>query len=456
MSSQVPTATPLQSDVEVLLPGVAATHAHPENRVADVKATLALAAIVTGALALACGSAQRSHIFIPGSKVVFPGWMAGPLARLGPQLAPSALGAVVAVMFVAYVVAFRSSGRISARTLIAVVIVADVIMTLAPPLLSADVFGYIGYARLEVIHSLNPYTHGINAAPLDPIVHYSRWHQEVSPYGPVFTAFSYVFAPLGIAANLWALKAVALIASLAAAVLVWRLAERTEVDPRRALVFFALNPLMLVYGLGGAHNDLILMACVLVGLLWLLRRRAGAAAAMLVTAVAIKVTAGMYLPFAFVGSSDKKRFVAYGAAAVLAVAAFGIVVFDGGAGAIASQILLQQKLVAKGSVPMQLSMLFGYDHLAPGFRIGAIVVLLTSFTALIVRAQKTGEWLSGAGWTALVLVVTTAWLTPWYILWALPIAAVAGSKRLIAATVVVTAYLIMAYTIVPFVVHTKL
>lgn len=456
VSSQAPTAPPNQSDVEILVPGAAPSGAHPNNRVTGAAAVLALAAIIAGVLALACGSAQWSHIFIPGSKLEFPGWMAGPLAHLGPQLVPRALGAVTAVMFVAYVVAFRLSGKIPARTLIAVVIVADVIMALAPPLLSADVFGYIGYARLEMVHSLNPYTHAINAAPLDPIVHYARWHREVTPYGPVFTAFTYALAPLGIAANFWALKAVALIASLAGAGLVWRLAERTQVDPRRALVFFALNPLLLVYGLGGAHNDLILMACVLAGFLWLHRRRSGAAAALLVTAVAIKVTAGMYLPFAFVGSSDKKRFVAFSAAAVLAVAAVGIVVFGGGAGAIASQVLLQQKLVATGSVPMQLSLLFGYDHLALGFRIGALCVLLASFVALIVRAQKTGEWLSGAGWTALVLVLTTAWLTPWYILWALPIAAIAGSKRLVAATGVMTAYLIMAYTILPFLANSAL
>jgi hypothetical protein len=103
---------------------------------------------------------------------------------------------------------------------------------------------------------------------------------------------------------------------------------------------------------------------------------------------------------------------------------------------------------------MQLSLLVGYNDLATIFRVGAIAILLSSFVWLIYRAQKTGEWLSGAGWIALILVLTTAWLTPWYIIWSLPIAAVAGSKRLIAAAGATTGYLILTYTILPFFVHT--
>ena len=91
-----------------------------------------------------------------------------------------------------------------------------------------------GYARLEIVHSLNPYTHAINDAPLDPIINYSRWHREVTPYGPVFTVFTYALAPLGIAANLWALKFTALVACLGAAALVWqhRRAQAARAAPR--------------------------------------------------------------------------------------------------------------------------------------------------------------------------------------------------------------------------------
>jgi hypothetical protein len=194
---------------------------------------------------------------------------------------------------------------------------------------------------------------------------------------------------------------------------------------------------------------------VLAGFLWVLQLRPGIAAAMLVTAVAIKATAGMYLPFAFIGSNDRKRFALFAAGAVVAVAVLGLIVFGGGAGAIASQVVLQQKLVATGSIPMQLSLLLGYDHLVATIRAVAFIILMTVFISQLVRAQRTGEWISGAGWTALTLVLTTAWLCPWYILWVLPIAAVAKSKRLLIAAGTTSAYLVLAYTVLPFVVHSQ-
>src|SRR3712207_8552158 len=39
-------------------------------------------------------------------------------------------------------------------------VLLHVLFTIAPPLISKDVFSYIGYARLGSVHGLNPYENG--------------------------------------------------------------------------------------------------------------------------------------------------------------------------------------------------------------------------------------------------------------------------------------------------------
>ena len=41
-----------------------------------------------------------------------------------------------------------------------------------PILLSTDVFSYIAYARMGVVHGLNPYMHGPQSISSDPVFRY--------------------------------------------------------------------------------------------------------------------------------------------------------------------------------------------------------------------------------------------------------------------------------------------
>jgi hypothetical protein len=50
--------------------------------------------------------------------------------------------------------------------------------------------------------------------------------------------------------------------------------------------------------------------------------------------------------------------------------------------------------------------------------------------------------IAAAGWATLAILVASAWLVPWYILWLLPLAALAGDRRLIWATVALCAWML--------------
>ena len=89
-----------------------------------------------------------------------------------------------------------------------------------------DIFNYINYGRMEVVHHLNPYTtYPILEPHGDPSYALSNWHQLLSPYGPLFTLLTFALVPLGVAASFWAIKVVLVAASLGTILLVWRCAE---------------------------------------------------------------------------------------------------------------------------------------------------------------------------------------------------------------------------------------
>src|SRR5207244_12367864 len=89
---------------------------------------------------------------------------------------------------------------------ITTIVALTVVFTLGPPLFSRDVFNYIDYARLGVIHHLNPYVHAPIAAQHDPVFSFVRWRHTESVYGPLFTLVSFLLGPLGLTGALWAFK----------------------------------------------------------------------------------------------------------------------------------------------------------------------------------------------------------------------------------------------------------
>ncbi len=238
-----------------------------------------LAAILTGCLLLVIAAANRPSLLAATTTAhFFPHWMAGPLGGLWPSLTRSAQGlrylfsGAVVLMYASYLVGLRYVPRLPARWAIAAVVGAHAIMFLAPPLALTDIFNYVNYGRMEIVHHLNPYTTTPILEPhSDPSFALSNWHQLLSPYGPVFTLMTFAVVPLGVAASFWTLKGLLMLASLATVLLVWRSARLLGRDPVAAIVLVGLNPIVLVWGLGGDHNDFLMMLFVVLGFYLLLR-----------------------------------------------------------------------------------------------------------------------------------------------------------------------------------------
>src|SRR2546425_7993406 len=180
---------------------------------ARVAGSLSLAGIVGGSVLVVLAAAERHSFLSPPSHAGFPHWMSGPLTGLLPGLTHHAhalqvqFSIVVASMFALYLVAAICARVLPIAAVVTAVVAVHAVFLLSPPLPLTDIFNYINYARMDVVHGLNPYAHFPIAAHADPAYHYTTWHHLKSPYGPLFTLITYTLTPFGLPVAYWVFKA---------------------------------------------------------------------------------------------------------------------------------------------------------------------------------------------------------------------------------------------------------
>jgi glycosyl transferase family 87 len=380
---------------------------------------------------------------VPAAKLRYPGWLHGLLAPFELDLAPSGLAVLLLVICAGYLVVLACAGAVAPRTAIAAIAGLHVLYLLAPPLLSSDVFGYIDMGRLGAVHGIDPYSTTSTPLPADPVYDFRRWGTDLpSPYGPLFVALMYPIALLGLAGAFWTLKALVAAASLATIALVWRCAERLGRDPVRAALFVGLNPVLLVFTVGGAHNDTLLTLALMGGVALALAERERLSAAALTAGVAIKISAALPLVFMLAGARRRREAVAGTALAAAAVLVLTAVFFRTNALRLVDAVRDQQDTVALFSFPNRLGEWLGYGGITDGIRTVALMALVVTVAYLLWRTWRGYDWVAAAGWATAALLVTTAWVLPWYLAWLLPLAALAEDRRLRWAAVAIGAFIV--------------
>jgi hypothetical protein len=412
-------------------------------------ASAAMLGMVAASLALAGGAASGPSVFVRASHdgsidFDFPGWVAGPLAGTMSGLSLGAWILLSALMYALYLVVVALSDSVRRPVALAAIGVAHLVFFLGPPLWLTDAYNYLGFARLGAVHGLDPYAHALSAARSDPVYAYSTWKHIATPYGPLFTLASYGLAPLGLATGLWTLKALIAAASLGCVAVVGRLARELGRPATPAMLLVGLNPLWLIYGIGGAHNDALMMLLLLSGLLLVVRGREALGAGAVVAAAGVKVTAGLALPFAWLASRRRWRALAGAALALVLVAAVSAVAFGDALTSALLAFLPQGQLTSLRSFPGQITdAILEQRTVAPSVRTAALVSFGVVAAALIVRAWRRGDWVAHLGWVMLSLLLTLTWVMPWYVVWLLPFAALSQGARLRQATLALGLFLLI-------------
>lgn len=424
--------------------------ATPAVRVRRVLGVTGLVGVVAAAFGLAAYAAARPTTYVPASiRGGFPGWLAGPLHGLAlGRLSDDRFQILVLGMCAAYALVLAAGRALGLRAVMVAVVAAHVAFLLGPVLLSQDVFGYLSFARLGALHGLDPYTHTSASVPTDAAFRYLGWRTVVSPYGPLFTLGSYLLTPLGVPAGLWALKTIAAATSLATVALVARAAQALDRSPAAAAAFVGLNPVLLVYALGGAHNDTLLIALLAAAVMFATGARWGRAASSLAVAVGVKISAGLVLAFLVLGPrrGERLRVLAVAGVGLVAVAIIALAGFGPHALGFAGALRGEQQMVATHSVPNETASLVGLPslHVLPAWwRDLFLAAFAVATLACLVQTARGADWRAAAAWATLALLLSTAWLLPWYAIWLLPLAAVVEDRRLRAAVLAMCVYAVL-------------
>jgi hypothetical protein len=390
----------------------------------------ALVLLTLAMVGIAVGGGGSESFLVPATRRGLPHSLSGPLSRLDVNMTGAQFFWLLVLAAAAYVAVILLGERLRLRWVLGTIVGLHLLYAVAPPLLSKDIFSYLSYARMGVFHHVNPYLHGPAIAPHDAVYRFVGWRHVPSAYGPLFTVVTYPLAYLGPAVSFWVIKVGTAFAGLACVALVWRCAERLGRPPLPAAMWVGLNPLWLAYGIGGGHNDILMLALTMGGVAALLAGRSALGGAAALASAAVKASSVVAIPFMLLRDRRPWRELAGIAAALAVVAALSLGVFGTGVFKLFHVLSTQQQLVSGDSIPAQLTHFVGMAGVTPLVRKGIHVLELAAILWLLWRVWRGSDWIAGIGWAMLVLVVGSSWMLGWYILWPLPFAAVSSDRRL--------------------------
>jgi hypothetical protein len=105
----------------------------------------------------------------------------------------------------------------------------------------------------------------------------------------------------------------------------------------------------------------------------------------------------------------------------------------------------QSQVVANESVPNLIGLAAGLGGETAALRAVMTAALALTMLACWRLAWRRSDPITAAGWASVALLFALSWVLPWYVLWALPLAALSSSRRLRATVLLAGAYLIVAW-----------
>lgn len=347
----------------------------------------------------------------------------------------------------------RMLDRLAPRSVVLVAALWSLPLLVGPPLFSRDVYAYAGQGHL-VAHHIDPYTYGPGvlfgkfANGIDPV-----WRYTPSPYGPVFLWLAGLVVrlcgnhvvPVVLCLRLLAVAGLVLVA--------WALpvlARAHAVPAQRALWLGLANPFVLLHGVGGAHNDALMVGLLVAGLAVATTRPSTArlvgAAVLITTAALIKVPAAAALAFLPLAAGHAWRVRLRAAAVVGVTAALTAALLTAGSGlgwgwlhtldAGSVRLSVFSPVTGVGVLTAHLLRAVGLvqtpDVVIRLVLAGGLLLAGTVALVLMLRARRLGP-VRALGLTLVAVVALAPVVQPWYLLWGLVLLAAVGGEQVVLA-----------------------
>jgi hypothetical protein len=325
-------------------------------------------------------------------------------------------------------------------------------MVVAPPLFSRDVFSYAAQGEMTSL-KISPYLYGpftlgqySNAwtAPVDKL-----WGNTPAPYGPFFLFIDSTIVKLSGQNQLGTVVGLRLLEAIAVAGIgygVIMLARGLGRDPGEAFVLSAMNPLVLLTLIGGAHNDALMTAFLVIGLGLAVQRHPMWALFFVSLATAVKAPAAIGLAYvawnwAPPNASLKQRIRPFAIGGVVAAAVLGVTTLMAGFGLGWMKNLLSNGTVRSWAAPATGAGMAITNTLHALGEHGvalASVLSVTRFLGVVIAAAITlwllwrspeRGWVRSLGVALLLFVILGPVVQPWYLAWGLVILAASYKGR---------------------------
>ena len=181
-----------------------------------------------------------------------------------------------------------------------VILIGVILLTFSYNAFSYDIFNYIFDAKIVTHYHANPYLHKALDYPGDPMLGFMHWTQRLYPYGPIWL---FITVPLSFIGSQVFLLTFFLFKILAASSyigslyyigkILQKIKFKNEVF---GLVFFGLNPLVIIESLVSAHIDIVMMFFTLLAFYLLLEKKYFLTYLNLFLSIGIKFLTGLLLP----------------------------------------------------------------------------------------------------------------------------------------------------------------
>jgi hypothetical protein len=342
--------------------------------------------------------------------------------------------------------------RVAPRTVLLVTGLWSLPLLLGAPLFSRDVYAYAGQGNL-VVGDIDPYTYGPGALVgkwafgVD-----DAWRFSPSPYGPVWMWLSGRCVALShnhVVPAVFMLRGLAVLGMLMIAWSLPRLARSHGVLPQRALWLGLANPFVLVHGIGGAHNDALMIGLLMVALAVVTGRptvpRLAVATALITVAALVKlpaIAARGFLPMLHPGWRLRVRttlLVAFVAATTGVLVTWWVGLGWGWVktlGTGSARLSIFSPVTGIGVLVDHALRWLGVVD-TPGevtrwvFAVSFGVAGLVALT-LLLRAHHLGA-MRALGLAMVAVVALAPVVQPWYLLWGLVLLAAVGGERVLLA-----------------------
>lgn len=225
---------------------------------------------------------------------------------------------IFVIIFIFLVVGYLYFLKLSApssydkKKLIRLLLIMAVVTLGAYSAFSHDLFNYIFDARIITKYGLNPYQHKALDFPGDDWIRFMQWTHRTYPYGPAWLVITFVPSMLGLGKFLVTyllFKLLFAFSYVISCIYIYKIAHIQGQKPERAVILYALHPLVIFDVLISPRIDSAMIALALIGVYTLLKNQKKLSFIAILISALIKFASALFLPVIMIKQFQNHKYL---------------------------------------------------------------------------------------------------------------------------------------------------